>query len=151
MYQFVGDEVVALFGFLNLTPAYTRDALDCAQALIDIGNSVCNLWQRELDRVQKSSGVHIGIAIGDLNLVLLRPFSGSQVGFIGDSLNIAARLMGHAGPSEIVVSNTLYRGLDPEVRQAFHELPPVEGKNVGLIRCWKLPSNLGETAPPVGQ
>ena len=151
MYQFVGDEVVALFGFPNLTPDYTRDALDCAQALIDIGNSVCNMWQRELDRVQKSSGVHIGIAMGDLNLVHLRPFSGSQVGFIGDSLNIAARLTGHAGPSEVVVSNKLYRGLEAEVRQAFHELPPVDAKNVGSIRCWKLPSNLGQAAPPVGQ
>ncbi len=146
MYQFVGDEVVAMFGLHEATPNYMRDALDCAEQLIDVGNSVCNLWQRELDRVQKSSGVHIGIGVGDLNLVLLRPFSGDQVGFIGDSLNIAARLMGHAGPSEIVVSNGFYRGLDSEVSQNFQEQQPVEGKNVGLIRCWKLPSGLSGSA-----
>ncbi len=151
MYQFVGDEVVALFGVPARTPNYTRAAVGCARALIDIGNSVCNLWQREIDRVQKSAGVHIGIAMGDLNLMPLRPFSGDRIGFVGDSLNIAARLTGEALPSEIVVTNTFYLRLDPDVHQEFQELPPVEGKNVGLIRCWKLPSNLSGAAQPAGR
>ncbi len=149
IFQFVGDEIVGLFGFPDHTATYTRDALDCARALIDIGNSVSNHWQRELDRVQKSGGVHIGLGIGDLNLVRLRPFFGGQVGFIGDALNVAARLMSEAGPSETVVSNSLYQRLDLDARQPFQELAPVEAKNIGLLQCWKLPCSVGGTAPPV--
>ncbi|MEE8273357.1 MAG: adenylate/guanylate cyclase domain-containing protein [Alphaproteobacteria bacterium] len=146
MYQFVGDQVVGLFGVPGGASSSEDDAIECARALIDIGNSVSIHWQRELDRVQKSGGVHIGLAIGDLNLMPLRPFSASHVGFVGDSLNMAARLLGEAGPSEIVVSNNLYQRLDPEMRGSFHELPPVEAKNVGLIRCWKLAPGVSGTA-----
>ncbi len=62
---------------------------------------------------------------------------------------MAARLMSEAGPSETVVSNALYQRLDLDARQPFHELPPVEAKNIGLLRCWKLPCSVAGTAPPV--
>ena len=138
MYQFVGDQVIGLYGVPDPASNALLSTIDCARGLIDIGNSVSNLWQSQLDRVQKSAGVHIGIAIGDLDLVELRPFSNDRIGFVGDALNVAARLMDAAGPSEIVVGNTFYQQSDPMVRKLFHEMPPVEGKNVGAIRCWNL-------------
>ncbi len=138
MYQFVGDEVIGLFGLPSSADEDAHNTLECAQALIDIGNSVSNQWQRELDRVQESKGVHIGIAVGDLNLMPLRPFFASHVGFIGDPLNLAARLTSEAGSGEIAVSNSFYQRLDAEAREPFEELQPIEAKNVGMIRSWKL-------------
>lgn len=140
MYMFGSDEVIGLFGLPDRAGGYIDDALNCARALVDIGNSVSNHWQRELDRVQASGGVHIGLAIGDLNLVPLRPYAQDQIGFIGDALNMTSRLMIAAGPSEIVISNGLYQKLDADVQRPFQELEPVEAKNVGLIQCWKLPA-----------
>jgi len=64
---------------------------------------------------------------------------------VGDSINLAARLNTVAGCDEIVVSNTLYRRLPDTFRAEFQELPPVEAKNVGRIRVWKL----GPLRPPV--
>src|SRR5262249_10939552 len=59
VYQFVGDQVIALFGVPDQRPGFVKEALDTAHALVDIGNSISNHWQRHIDRVQTSGGVHI--------------------------------------------------------------------------------------------
>lgn len=146
LYQFVGDEVVGLFGMPDNVSGYPESALDCARALVDIGESVSNTWQRELDRIQDKRGLHIGIAVGDLNLMPLVPFSANYIGFVGDAMNMAARLMTEAEPSGIVVSNSFYHRLDRKVNKQFVELPSVDAKNVGRIRCWKYaPDNRSPT------
>jgi class 3 adenylate cyclase len=137
MYMFMGDEVIGLFGLPDRQQGYVQNALDCARALVDLGNSVSNLWQRQIDRMQSSFGVHIGMSIGDLEVVSLRPFSRSHMGAIGDCINLGARLRGAAGPGEIVISNSLYNKLDEDVQAPFEEQLPVEGKNVGHIKSWK--------------
>lgn len=136
--KFVGDEVIGLFGFPRQTPGYIEDAVQCARRLVDIGNSVSEHWQRRLDRVQKSGGVHVGIGMGDLNLMGLRAFSNSHVGFIGDAINLTARLMSAAGPSDIVVSNSVYQEMPHHIQEPFEPQEPVEAKNVGMIKCWRL-------------
>jgi class 3 adenylate cyclase len=138
IYQFVGDEVVALFGLNELPAPAAAKALRCAGALFDIGRAVSDAWQRALDRVQPSRGVHIGVAVGDLNLLPLRPFSRTHIGFIGDAINMAARLMAEAKADEAVMSNGVWRLLDEERRSDLVELEPVEAKNVGRIRAWKM-------------
>lgn len=137
--KFVGDEVIGLYGFPDNRAGFAEDALRGARRLIDIGNSVSAHWQSHIDRVQKSAGVHIGIAMGDLNLMPLRAFSAAHHGFIGDALNMTARLMAAAGPSDVFVSNGFYQALAPATRAGFEELAPVEGRNVGLIKGWRLP------------
>ena len=137
MCQFVGDEVVALFGVPDLDEEYARRALGCARSLLQIGSSVSNKWQREIDRVQASGGVHVGMTVGDVEAVPLRPFCRTHIGVIGDTINMAARLMAHAAASEIIASNTFFQLL-PEAEQAgFEETEPIEGKNLGLIKAWK--------------
>ena len=137
MYQFLGDAVIALWGIPDQPPDYLAGALECAAALADAGNSVSNEWQRQIDRVQQAGGVHIGMAMGDLQLMAVRPFSRINMGLVGDSINVAARLTASAGSGEVVVSNTLYRQLDPQTVGGFQEMPPIEAKNVGRIRAWR--------------
>ena len=138
LYQFLGDGVVALFGLLEQPPGYVDAALECASALLDIGRSVSNEWQRRIDRLQSAGGCHIGMAIGDLNIVSLRPLSRTHVGAIADSINTAARLSSAAGPDEIVVANALFQALAAESQSRFAEMEPVEARNVGRLRAWKL-------------
>ena len=78
------------------------------------------------------------MAIGDLQIVSLRPFSRTHMGAIGDCINVAARLMTVAGPGEIVVTNSFYQAVGEEEQAGFTEVGPVEAKNVGRIRAWKL-------------
>ena len=57
--------------------------------------------------------------MGALNLLPLRPFARSHIGFIGDALNMSARLMTEAQPGEIVVSNAFYQALDDDAQAQF--------------------------------
>ncbi len=138
LYQFLGDGVVALFGVLGREASYAQDALECAKALVDIGNSISNKWQRQIDLLQGAGGCHTGMAMGDLNILSLRPFSRTHMGAIADSINTAARLSSVAGPNEIVVSNTLLQKFPEASQVSFQEMAPVEAKNIGRIGAWKL-------------
>lgn len=138
MDKFVGDEVIGIFGFPTPYSGDADDALRCARRLIDIGTSVEKHWQARIDRVQKKCGLHVGIGTGALNLMPLRAFSSSHVGFIGDAINMTARLMSVAGENEIVVSNRLYNRLRRPERSSFQAVPPVEAKNMGEVLCWRM-------------
>ncbi len=138
MGQFVGDEVLALFGVPEPEEGIPMRALECARSLLQIGNSVSNRWQRQLDRVQPAGGVHVGIAMGDIHVVLYRPFSQTHIGVVGDAVNLSARLLAEASSNEMVVTNTFYQKLPEMVQSEFAEMEPIEAKNVGLIKAWKL-------------
>ncbi len=142
LYQFVGDQVVGFFGLPDYRPSYLADALETARRLVDIGNSISQHWQRQIDRVQCAGGVHIGIALGDMQIVSLRPFSRAHLSGVGDAINLGARLMQAAGPSDIVVSNAFFNELEDNQQRQFREIEPLEGRNVGLIKAWKLESGL---------
>jgi len=137
LYQFVGDQIIGLFGIPDQQPGYEEAALECAHALIDIADSVSNEWQRQIDRVQDARGVHIGMALGEIQIVSLRPFGRAHIGAVSDEINMAARLLSQAGPGDIMVSNSFYQSLDEPVQARFKEVEPVEARNVGRIKVWK--------------
>ncbi|MDQ2942432.1 MAG: adenylate/guanylate cyclase domain-containing protein [Candidatus Dormibacteraeota bacterium] len=143
LYQFVGDEVIGFFGLPEAEEGFVARALDTAKAVLSIGESVSHHWQRRIDRVQNLGGVHVGMAIGDLQIVSLRPFSRTHVGAIGDCINVAARLMATASQGEIAVSNSYHLLLPEETQGEFQEVEPIEARNVGRIKAWKFRSGAG--------
>jgi class 3 adenylate cyclase len=138
LYQFAGDEVIGLFGIPDHPDTFTDAVLDTARALCRIGESVTQHWQRRIDRVQSAAGLHVGVALGDLQIVSLRPFSRLHVGAIGDCINVASRLLGLAGPGEVVLSNAFHQKLEEHSQRHCTEIESVEARNVGRIRAWKL-------------
>jgi len=140
LYQFVGDEVIGLFGIPDSCEDCASVALDTAHSLLSIGASGAKHWQRHLDRVQPSAGLHIGIAVGDLQIVSLRPFSRTHIGALGDCINLAARLMALAGEGEIVATTGVHRQLPEADQQRFVRADAVDLKNVGKIQAWRLPA-----------
>jgi len=138
LYQFAGDEVIGLFGIPDHPHGFTGAVLDTARALCRIGESVTQRWQRRIDRVQNAAGLHVGVALGDLQIVSLRPFSRLHIGAIGDCINVASRLLTLAGPSEVVLSNAFHQRLEEHNQARCAEIEPVEARNVGRIRAWKL-------------
>ncbi len=146
MYQFVGDEVIGIFGIGNRNRDYIQSALDSALALLEIGDSVSSRWERELDFLQETKGAHVGIAMGALNLLPYRPFSSDYIGFFGDALNLTARLTGVATQGEIVVSNVFYQQLSHEAGLPFEKMDAIEAKNVGNVLGWRLPANVRNDA-----
>jgi len=138
LYQFVGDSVVGFFGIPAEAGDDASKALACAQGLVDIGAAVAEEWQRQIDQAEPAAGVHVGMAVGEVQMLSLRPFSRTHMGAVAQAMNLAARLTSVAGPGEIVVSNLLHQALPDPGRFAFTELEPVEAKNIGRVRAWKL-------------
>ena len=136
LYQFAGDEVVGLFGIPDHPRGFTNAVLDTARALCRIGESVSQQWQRRIDRVQPAAGLHVGVALGDLQIVGLRPFSRLHIGAIGDCINVASRLLALAGPSEIVVSNAFHQSMAEH--SGCEEIEPIDARNVGRIKAWRI-------------
>jgi class 3 adenylate cyclase len=137
LYQFVGDEVAAVFGLHRPPATAAAQALACVRSLFTAGMAVAQRWQRALDRVQPSKGVHIGVAMGDLDLLPFRPFSRTHLGFLGEPLNLATRLTAEATADQLVATNTFYTAIDDAWRPAFEAIGPVEAKNVGRIQAWR--------------
>jgi adenylate cyclase len=135
--QFVGDAVIAAFGVPVNSPGYIDQALECAVAIMDIGKSVSNKWQKHIDRVQAVRGCHTGLALGDMLVVPHRAYSRSHLGIVADSVNMAARLSSAARPGEIVVSNAFYNAAGKTARSHFSEMEPIEAKNVGRLQAWQ--------------
>jgi adenylate cyclase len=144
--QFVGDSVMALFGVPEAQDDYEVRALRCALDMLNIGASVANDWQRHIDHVQDAAGCHVGMAIGDLNIVSMRPFSRAYMGAVGEANNIASRLTSVAADGEIVISNHLYQRLPPALQSAFHALEAIDAKNIGRIQAWKLEASRAPAA-----
>ncbi len=137
MYQFLGDGVVALFGLPEADEAYVSEAFSCARAMLSIGSSVSHDWQRQIDQVQRAGGAHVGIAVGDLNIIPLRPFSRAHIGAIADSINTAARISGFAEADEIVTTNAFYQRMSRAEQQHFTPMTPVDARNIGKIQVWR--------------
>ena len=76
------------------------------------------------------------MAMGNLQILSLRPFSRTHTGVIGDAINMAARLSSDAQPGQIVVSNIVYQSMSPSIQSLLHETEPIEAKNVGRIKAW---------------
>jgi adenylate cyclase len=137
MDQFVGDEVVAVFGIPDRRPGYVEAALRTAQRLLDIGASVSLDWQRKIDHIQAGGGVHIAMAMGRVHVAPMRAFDHARVALLGDPMNIAGRLLPVARSGEIVISNVLRYALQSSACE-FDQLEPVEAHNVGTILPWRL-------------
>lgn len=135
--QFVGDEVVALFGIPDRRSGYVEAAVHTAIRLLDIGASVSHDWQRRIDHVQSRRGVHIGMAMGQVQVVAMRSLDNARIATIGDCLNIAARLLPVAESGEVVISNVLRHALRNS-DYATEQLEPVEVRNLGTLQPWRL-------------
>lgn len=138
--NFVGDQVLALFGVPDRCFGYIDSALQAARALLSVGEAVSEHWQQQIDREQPSAGMHIGVAYGDLQIVSLRPSSRTHSTAIADVINVAARLMSMAAPGEVLVANSFYKQLSVPARAPFQPVGPQEARNVGRLRAWRLPA-----------
>jgi adenylate cyclase len=120
--KFMGDAVLGVFG----VPVYRKDHVERAvRAAIYL--------QNELKKANKSDNKLLGsIGIGIDSGVVVSGNIGSQVKMeytvIGDSVNVASRLNGLAGPGEVIISNTVYEQLGDMIAVKALPLQRIKGK-----------------------
>lgn len=137
LYQIVDNEVIGLFGLPDQPEGYVARALDAATSLVNIGDSVMDDWQSQIDRIQPIRGLHVGIASGDLQLIPMRPYSRTHLSAVGDPLNVAAHLKEAAGPSDIILSKSFHRTLDPTTRARFEPME-IQAQLLGHLGAYRL-------------
>jgi class 3 adenylate cyclase/tetratricopeptide (TPR) repeat protein len=135
----IGDAVMALFG---APVAHDDDPLRAARAALDIHEALTRLSESAAHPLQ----AHVGIANGE---VLAGAVSGAEAQdytVLGDSVNLAARLVAAAGAGQTLISDGVHRTLAG--RGLYDALGPMQFKGIDRsVRVWSLRGILSEPVP----
>lgn len=145
--QFVGDEVVALFG---IPVARRDDAVRAVRAARELHAAVRAISEEVEPRIGRALTMHSGINSG---LIVARRSDSRDGHFAltGDAVNTGARLLGLAAADEVVIGPDTWR----EVRTQFSALlgEPIEVKGKELpITPYRIVDELGADTlarPPI--
>ena len=100
----IGDAVMALFGAPR---AHDDDPMRAAQAALDIHEALGRMSETTSRPLQ----AHIGIASGEVVAGVLDRADARDYTVLGDTVNLAARLVAAAGPGQTLLSDGVYRAL----------------------------------------
>ena len=132
----IGDSVMALFGAPR---AHDDDQMRAARAALDIHEALGRLSGTASRPLQ----AHVGIASGEVVAGVLDRANARDYTVLGDSVNLAARLVAAAGPGQTLLSDGVYRALfGRAVCDALGEIR-LKGFEVPT-RAWRLRGLSGE-------
>jgi adenylate cyclase len=123
--QFVGDEVLAVFGAPLPQADYAAAALSCARDMLDARSALnAKLADRNLPPVEYGIGLHIG----DIVAAHIGSSAHRQYGIVGDTANVGSRLCSQARAGEIVVSEETLHGAGGDTNA--ERIGPLELKGI---------------------
>jgi len=140
--QFVGDEVMAMFG---IPVARRDDARRAIRAALELHHMVDGIAAGVSERLGRVLSMHTGLHTG---LVIARRSDSRSGDFTltGDTVNIAARLRGLAEPGQVVVSPQTWQQVAEHFEGEAGRAVEVKGKERPMV-----PHRiLGERAVPKG-
>jgi len=107
--KFIGDGVLAIFNYPFKRDESFSNAIKFSAELILLGESILQGFQRKLDHKIKT-GTRVGIATG--SIYSLNIGAGEyEITFLGDKINLAARLEKKCDVNGILMSNRFYHKL----------------------------------------
>ena len=103
--KFIGDAVMLVFGAPKRDKDHQFHALACAVLM--------NRLVRRLNKARREKGLfevnlRIGINSGTMLAGLIGGANRKQYTVVGDAVNLASRLCGEAGPSQIIIEESMY-------------------------------------------
>lgn len=140
----IGDAVMALFGAPR---AHDDDPLRAARAALDIHAALAGIGDASGHAMQAHIGIASGkVVAGTLSRRDAHDDTVHDYTVLGDSVNLAARLVALAGPGETLLSDGVYRALsDRGICEALGEAD-VKGFDAP-VRIWRLSGMSSEPAP----
>lgn len=140
--KFIGDAVLAVFGYPIPGPADAINALKFSQDLIEIGKDILVSWQEDLNAVIET-GTRVGVATGDLWPINIGT-NEVEVTLLGDTINLTARLEKNCQRNNILIDNrTKSKASKEDVEYVTSldltqvQIPPSEAKGQQFtIRAW---------------
>lgn len=124
--KFTGDGVMATFGASGHQPDHVARAMAAAIGLIGANESLNRRfaaeWGFRLD-------VGVGIATGPVVVGAVGSSERSELGVIGDAVNIASRLVTHAGPGEVLMTGAVYNAVAGLLQSELTKQSAVRGRS----------------------
>ncbi|MEJ2167004.1 MAG: adenylate/guanylate cyclase domain-containing protein, partial [Desulfobacterales bacterium] len=127
--QFVGDEVLALFG---IPTTHEDDPVRAIKAAREIHNMVRQISPEIEERIGTSLRMHTGISSG-LVVTHIRDMRDGSYGITGDAVNRGARLASRAESDEILADQETHSLMAPYFESNALEPIVVKGKAKPLI------------------
>ena len=119
VFHSAGDSLMAGFGLSSLATASVGHAVDAGRRIVAAFAPVSERWYR---RVGITTGVGVGVHVGELALAELGPEPLRRRTLIGDTVNVAARLCQRARAGEVLLSASVTDELD---RSAVGDVIPL--------------------------
>ena len=132
--KFVGDGVMATFGADDYMPDHVERAMAAAIGLIGANEA---LNRRSAAEWGFRLEVGVGIATGPIVIGAVGSAERSELGVLGDSVNVAARLVTHAGPGEILMSGSAYLAVANMLQSDLTDQSAVRGR-VGTLEIYRM-------------
>jgi adenylate cyclase len=127
--KFVGDGVMATFGASGFQPDHVERAMAAAIGLIGANEALNRRnaadWGFRLE-------VGVGIASGPVVVGAVGSADRSELGVLGDAVNVAARLVVNAGPGEVLMTGTVYRAVAAMLQSELTNQSAVRGRSGSL-------------------
>jgi adenylate cyclase len=132
--KFVGDGVMATFGAKEEQPDHVHRAMAAAIGLVGANEALnrryAGTWGFRLD-------VGVGIASGPVVIGAVGSPERSELGVLGDAVNVAARLVTHAGPGEVLMTGTVYREVSAMLQSELTNQSAVRGRT-GTLEIYRM-------------
>ena len=132
--KFVGDGVMATFGASGDEADHVSRAMAAAIGLIGANEALNRRsaadWGFRLD-------VGVGIASGDVVVGAVGSADRSELGVLGDAVNVAARLVTQAGPGEVLMTGTVYRAMEAMLQSELTSQSAVRGRS-GRLEIYRM-------------
>jgi adenylate cyclase len=132
--KFVGDGVMATFGADGDQEDHVGRAMAAAIGLIGANEALNRRsaaeWGFRLD-------VGVGIASGPVVVGAVGSGDRSELGVLGDAVNVAARLVTQAGPGEVLMTGTVYRAMEHMLQSELTSQSAVRGRS-GRLEIYRM-------------
>ena len=127
--QFVGDEILALFGIPN---AHEDDPIRAVRTALELHKMVSEISKEVEPLISQPLTLHSGINTG---LIVTTEWDerDGKFGVIGDTVNTGARLLAQAKGNEILVSPETHRLISPYFKTELLEPVKMKGKAKPMI------------------
>ncbi len=132
--KFMGDGVMATFGASGPQPDHIDRAMAAAIGLIGANEG---LNRRHAARWGFRLDVGVGIATGQVVVGAVGSTERSELGVLGDPVNVAARLVTNAGPGEVLMTGAVYDAVAGLLQSELTTQSAVRGR-VGRLEIYRM-------------
>lgn len=124
--KFIGDEIMAIFGAPIAHENDPERAIRCSQEMLSYISRFNALSPVTLPQ---PLGIHIGINTGTVVAGNVGSDLRMNYSVIGDTVNLAARLVGYAKAGQIITSETTYNAVHNIIKAGEPEIVSLKGKS----------------------